>query len=223
MKIAFLIVWNIAALCAVFWYLRKRYAVEKSFRDFAAERRVYMICSCLLLVLVAGLEILAYSEVRVAYVEILIRWTTLLWGTYLLAYVDRKEKKIPNKVLLAMLLLRAALLVYEVLNNLEFWKAALLHPAAGAVAGSLLMLFAMLISRNGVGMGDVKLFFVVGLYVGGSEIVSVLFYSVLACAIAGIVLLITKKAGLKDTVPIAPFSFIGISVEFLFLMFGGRL
>lgn len=223
MKIAFLIAWNTAALCTALWYLRKRYAGEKSFRDFATGRRAYIICSCLLLALVAGLEILVYSGERVAYVEILIRWTTLLWGTYLLAYVDWKEKKIPNKVLLAMFLLRVALLAYEVMNNLEFWKAALFHPMAGAVAGGLMMLIAMLISRDGVGMGDVKLFFLVGLYVGGTEIVSVLFYSVLACAIAGIILLITKKASLKDTVPIAPFSFIGISVEFLFLMFGGRL
>ena len=120
-----------------------------------------------------------------------------------------------------MLGLRVAFLIYEAIVNLDYLKMVLTPPILGALAGALVMAVAFLISRKGVGMGDVKLFIVIGFFVGSTSIISTMFYTFFASAIVGIILLLTKKAGLKDSVPMAPFAFVGVVVEYVIFTIGG--
>ena len=80
----------------------------------------------------------------------------------------------------------------------------------------------MLLSKSaGVGMGDLKMFFVVGAFVGSSKILMTMFYTFFASALIGVVFLAFKKAKLKDSLAMAPFAFVGILIEFILLMIGG--
>lgn len=61
-----------------------------------------------------------------------------------------------------------------------------------------------------MGMGDAYLGFLAGLIVGWPAILGTLVLSFTAGAIAGIILVVTKKKGMQSQVPFAPFMIIGI-------------
>jgi leader peptidase (prepilin peptidase)/N-methyltransferase len=93
---------------------------------------------------------------------------------------------------------------------------ALLHPSgladqaiAGLVAGGFLFIFAVIYPK-GLGMGDVKLAFVIGLYLSSSTAVAML-VGLLASAVAGLAVLGNRgiKEGRKVGLPLAPFLALG--------------
>ena len=69
-----------------------------------------------------------------------------------------------------------------------------------------------MVSRKGLGGGDVKLMAVSGLYLGaGSVLPAMLYGSVLAAVTAG-VLIALKKIGRKDAIPLVPFLYAGMLI-----------
>ena len=68
-----------------------------------------------------------------------------------------------------------------------------------------------------MGAGDVKLVFVLGLYMTGERIMGAIFYGVLLCCIYSIIMLCRKKIGLKDGVPMAPFLYMGMCINLLIM------
>jgi len=72
-----------------------------------------------------------------------------------------------------------------------------------------------LIVKSALGMGDVKMFFVIGLLYGLSNTYSILLFSVLVMAIVSIVLLIMKKVTRKTAIPMAPFVAFGFLLNVL--------
>ena len=149
------------------------------------------------------------------------KWSTIFWGTYLLAKIDYHEKKIPNVIILVLIIIRVPFLIYELIISNEIWQSVLLYPVIGAAIGAGVIIVAMILSRSGIGMGDVKMLLVIGLYVGSTEIIDTMFYMFFLSAIGGVFLLITRKAKMKDSIPMAPFAFAGVAVKYIQLMIGG--
>jgi leader peptidase (prepilin peptidase)/N-methyltransferase len=80
---------------------------------------------------------------------------------------------------------------------------------AGAAASGFLLLFALLYPR-GMGMGDVKLAGVLGLYLGRAVPVAILTGVALGAIVGAIVMArVGVKAGRKTAVPFGPFLAIG--------------
>ena len=217
------VLYSVALIVASFFYLKARYHLceNENIRDVARKNINYIILTVAVFIVISVIEVMYALKHNIYSLPVLMKWSTLFWGIYLLAKVDYHEKKIPNKIVLVLLILRIAFLIYEVLSNLEFWKNVLVYPLLGAAIGGMIMAVAMLISRKGVGMGDVKMFIIIGAFVGSTEILATMFYTFLISAIGGICLLVTKKAGLKDSIPMAPFACAGVALEYLLLMIGG--
>lgn len=215
--------YTLALLVASFFYLKARYRLceNDSLKVVIKKNWKYMTLTIIVFLGVLTVETI-YALKQDGYsLPVLMKWSTLFWGVYLLAKVDYHEKKIPNKIILAMLIIRMVFLAHEVCTNLEYWKKIVGYPLLGAAISGMIMAVAMLLSRKGVGMGDVKMFIVIGAFVGSSQILPTMFYSFLCSAIGGICLLVTKKAGIKDSIPMAPFACAGIALEYLLLMMGG--
>lgn len=204
-------------------YLKKRYKEEVTGdrKEMLRKHWKYILLTIILLIGVLFIQIRYLLVQGMEVLPVTLRWTVILWGIWLLAITDYREKKIPNKVVIVLLLIRIVFLIYEMIANSQFWKLALGQMFLGAIIGGGVLLAAMIISRKGMGMGDVKMFFVIGAYVGSSRILPTLFYAFLVSAIGGIVLLISKKAKMKDTIPMAPFAFAGVMLEYLLLTMGG--
>ena len=125
------------------------------------------------------------------------------------AAIDRKTQKIPNKLLLASLVLRCILLAAEVAVSPAKGLAAAKNGLLGAVVIGVFFLLLLLIFKNSIGMGDVKLFALMGLYQGLWGVINSVFFSLVVSLFAAIILLIAKKKGRKDTMSFGPSILVG--------------
>ncbi|WP_341960828.1 prepilin peptidase [Planococcus maritimus] len=104
---------------------------------------------------------------------------------------------IPDKVLLPFGLV---LLVLRLIVPLDPWWDSLVGAAVGF---SVLLLIAVL-SKGGMGGGDIKLFLVIGLVLGTAGSLLTLFLASFIGAIAGIIILRVRKQGRKTPIPFGP-------------------
>src|SRR5436309_10215405 len=126
-----------------------------------------------------------------------------------IALIDLDQRIIPNRITLPAALIAIAL-------------GLILNPSgvpeqliAGAAAGGFLLVFALAYPK-GMGMGDVKLAGVMGLYLGRSVAVALL-VAVLVGAIVGTAVMarVGVKEGRKTAVPFGPFLALGGVVALL--------
>ncbi|MBK3493439.1 prepilin peptidase [Viridibacillus sp. YIM B01967] len=104
---------------------------------------------------------------------------------------------IPNKILLSFGVFLAAGRIFV---QLDPWWASII----GAVGGFLILFLVALLSKGGVGGGDVKLFFVIGLVLGILSTLLALFLASVIGLVAGVVMLNYRKQGRKTPIPFGP-------------------
>ncbi|MCL2391210.1 MAG: A24 family peptidase [Oscillospiraceae bacterium] len=128
---------------------------------------------------------------------------------------DLKARRIPNKLILAMIAGWAAIISAKLLLDPDASIDQLLDSSLGFVAGGGLFLLVYLLSKKGVGGGDVKFMAASGLYLGLFGIISAILYGTILAAIVGLCLILLKKIGRKDPIPLAPFLLAGILITIL--------
>jgi len=143
------------------------------------------------------------------------------------AMVDFGYRKIPNELVIIILIISAFLRVYGTIAYDDF--SYLLSGISGGIGAVIPLIAAVLIFEKGVGTGDIKLIFAIGVYLGAPLSVHFFFITFLLAFIAAVALLTIKKAGRRSRIVMAPFmalSFV-ITVYFdyflLALDFYGRL
>ncbi len=96
----------------------------------------------------------------------------------------------------------------------QFW----LTGAAIGFLGPLLVtwLFYKLRGQVGLGGGDIKLFGILGLYLGPMGIVYNIFFSCLAGSLIGIILILTKRLDRSRPMPFGPFIILVASFQIFF-------
>jgi leader peptidase (prepilin peptidase)/N-methyltransferase len=80
---------------------------------------------------------------------------------------------------------------------------------AGGIAGALLLFLVVVISRGGMGWGDVKLAGLLGLMVGFPLVFVALFVGIWAGGLVAVALLISGRKKRKEMIPFGPFLCIG--------------
>lgn len=215
---------SIACSAVVVTYKDKHYSQVK---DFSIKRIVkdnikFEVAAFATFLVVSLISNFLYFRSGSDYVQ-MYKELLLIYGVFLIAFIDFRERIIPNKIVLALFVIRIGFLIYELIIAFDVWKAVLIYPTLGGLIGGVIIVLAMLVSRKGVGMGDVKLFAIIGLFVSSTKIIPTLFYSILASALFGIVLLTTRKAKLKDSMPMAPFALIGVILNMITSHLGGSL
>lgn len=214
---------SIAVILSIFlaglavWY-RWRYLgrEKKAFKDIVKSQLNVLSFFMIFYLFISIIAVLMQRKKEID--NLFLAQSILLWdGLCCIAVIDYNIKKIPNKLLILLILIRAAGILIEGLIQAQNVVSILLSSLLGMFVGGFIMLTCMLLSRGGVGAGDMKLFAIIGLYFGLSGILSVMMYSLFFAAIFSIVMLISKKAKLKSTMPMAPFILAGLSVYYLFL------
>ena len=127
-----------------------------------------------------------------------------------IAIIDFKTQLIPNVLILGGLVLRLILYSYIFYIDKNSLLEILKINFEGMAFGAGIFLLCGFIMKNSVGMGDVKLFGLIGLFLGFNNAFSVIFFTLVICCIFSIVLLASKKKKKKDVIPMAPFTFIGL-------------
>jgi Flp pilus assembly protein protease CpaA len=148
---------------------------------------------------------------------ILLLYSLLIIFGYIASVTDIKTKTISNKLILAMLAGWILIVIPQLFFDIESILLFLRDSLFGLLTGGGVPLFIYIISRKGLGGGDVKFMAVAGLYLGMIMILSALLYGSILAGLTGLILILTKKRGRKDTIPLAPFLYIGILLAVFFM------
>jgi len=131
------------------------------------------------------------------------------------AYIDFKNRIIPDKVLIVGLFARIIFYPIEIfVGNKEVFEI-LLSDVKGVLLGGGVFLLGTLIVKDSIGIGDIKLYSIIGFFCGYSGTLASMIYSLLICFIVSIILLVFKKKDRKDTFPLAPFTLVGTFLAIL--------
>lgn len=125
-----------------------------------------------------------------------------------IAVVDLEERRVPNLIVLPATVI--ALMAQGLLHADRFLESLL-----AGLGAALFFFVAQLVSRNAVGMGDVKLALLIGVVLG-EEVVTALFVAAVAAAVVGLALIARSGLGArKSSIPFAPFLAVGAVVSLL--------
>lgn len=125
------------------------------------------------------------------------------------AWIDWKRRIVPNRLLLTALLCRGILWILEFALSWEqsVWQLLQDLTGCGIVLFTLLVLAS--ISRNGIGMGDIKLLGMISLYEGISRTFSCFAYGLFMAAVVSVCFLALGKKKRKDRIVLVPFFLMG--------------
>ena len=135
--------------------------------------------------------------------------------------IDLEHGLILNKVVypaLALALIVAAVAPPQWLG--DFGPHPVVSAAAGAATGFVLLFIIALVSRGGMGWGDVKFAAFMGAATGFPLVFVALFVGTILGGVVGILLLALRKKGRKQTIPFGPFLAAGTLVA---LLWGGAI
>ena len=130
----------------------------------------------------------------------------LLWPV---AYTDFETMRIPNLFVAGGLAARVLVLAAELLFEREDLLPAILSEAAASVILFLVAALCALIVKNSIGGGDMKLFIVMGLFLGLQGTWGAMFLSLVVSFVIAVVVLVSKKKSRKDAIPFGPALMIG--------------
>ena len=116
---------------------------------------------------------------------------------------------IPNKILLFFL---PFLIVARSISPLDPWWDSLL----GAVLGFSMLLLLAVVSKGGMGGGDIKLFFLLGLVLGTIHTLLALFLASIVGVLVGIIVLKVRGQGRKTPVPFGPSIAVGALLAYFY-------
>ena len=126
-----------------------------------------------------------------------------------ITFIDYDHQLILDKVLLW-------LAGFGVVINLYLGSIDLLAMLIAALIGGGLLLLIAVVSRGGMGGGDIKFAVVLGLCFGWQHLLLTLLLSFLLGGIGGALLLISKMKSRKDFIPFGPFIALGALITLLY-------
>ena len=111
-------------------------------------------------------------------------------------YTDCKEQLLYDEVS-TVLMLTGVIYAYYFGN---LWDAV-----QGAMASVVIMLFVYWASKGGMGFGDVKLAFVLGVWLGLEQSILCLLLAFILGGVVGVALLLSRIKSRKDAIPFGPY------------------
>ena len=127
------------------------------------------------------------------------------------AWTDLKYRKVSNRWCLCGVIAALFLLIFQStpkIGGLTF----LLDRIFGALFASGFLLLGTFIRRGGIGMGDVKVFFVLGMLLGAERVGTVLFLTLVAALITAAVGIISKRMSREYQLPLCTFAYIAMTL-----------
>lgn len=167
-----------------------------------------------MLVLSAGAGFYDYFYLELAIMKCFIN-SVVFSLVIIMGYIDFKEHIIPNPLVLTGMGIWGIGAVIEVLFGKTPIKELLSFSFLGfAVCGGLLLVLAVIL-KSGLGMGDVKMFAMLGLLYGLGDTYSLLICTMIPMAVFALVLLARKKVDRKASLPMAPFTVLAFLIGIL--------
>lgn len=133
--------------------------------------------------------------------------------------IDYKTRIIPNILILSALGSGTLILILEFIFTREAFLTSLIMSIAGLISCVVLFYVLSRLTKDGMGMGDVKLISAMGFLLGLSYTLYAVLFSLMICTVVSIVLLFGKKKDKNDSIPFGPFMFFGYILMFILFSF----
>lgn len=128
---------------------------------------------------------------------------------------DYRHSIIPDKVVFPAIGVSFILLIAETsLQSIGKLSFICGHLGAAVLASGFFLFLIWITRGEGMGGGDVKLGFLMGMVLGISHTLLALFLAFFSGAIAGLALITLQKKGMKSAMPFGPFLIFGFMVSF---------
>jgi leader peptidase (prepilin peptidase)/N-methyltransferase len=158
------------------------------------------------LVEVATAGLFAAAAVRLGLDSALPAYLVLFACLLAVSVIDLEHQIIPNRIVYPTILLSLPLLAAASLAKGDLGRLGTALIGGAIAFGALLVVH--LVSPAGMGFGDVRLAFVLGLFLGWlslGHVVLGLFLGFALGAVVGVALVVLGRRGRKDSVPFGPF------------------
>ncbi|NCA67034.1 MAG: prepilin peptidase, partial [Clostridia bacterium] len=131
----------------------------------------------------------------------------------IIVFIDLDIMEIPNGLVIALFI--PAIVVFA-LSFFNIGSALWWEHLIGMVAVSGLLFIIALITKGGIGGGDIKLMLAAGLMLGWKKVAVAFFIGIIIGAVIGITLVLFYGKSRKAQMPLAPSLAIGIATALLF-------
>ncbi len=141
-------------------------------------------------------------------------------------FIDLEHQIVPDELVIVGMVGAVIFTGYNFFNPVElFGESVWWNRLLGLIPGTGFLLFVAIIGyviykTDAMGMGDVKLFAPIGIFLGWKLCLLTLLLSVFVAGVISIFLMILGKKSRKDAIPFGPFIVIG---TFISLMWGTQL
>jgi leader peptidase (prepilin peptidase)/N-methyltransferase len=128
----------------------------------------------------------------------------------IISFIDLAHKIIPDVITLPGIV--AGILISSLVTLVGLGNSTLVglgSAALGVVLGGGLFFLVAVLSRGGMGGGDIKLIAMIGAFLGWRAVLVTIFLGALSGAMVGIGLMLLYKKGRKDPLPFGPFLALG--------------
>lgn len=161
----------------------------------------------IIVILISGLLFLI-SFLQIGLNVILIK--ALVFNSILIvvSIIDIEHQIIPNKLIVFTLV---AGIILAFIDNISF-----INAVVGMLLGGGVLLILALVPGS-LGGGDIKLMFVLGIFLGAKGVIFALFLAFVIASIISILLLLFKIKKRKDHIPFGPFLALGSFIAFHFI------
>lgn len=180
-------------------FIKKTYLKKLQKSTKFKTRNIIVILISSLLFLISFLKI----GLNIILIQALVLNSILI----VVSFVDMDYQIIPNKVIIFTL---AIGVLFSPFDGISF-----INAIVGMILGGGLLLILALVPGV-LGGGDIKLMFVLGIFLGAKGVLFALFLSFSIASIISILLLLFKIKKRKDYIPFGPFLAVGSFIAFNF-------
>lgn len=135
------------------------------------------------------------------------------------AAFDFRERRIPNIFPAVLSISAIVLLVIGFLTGQDGAMSYTISSVFGALGCAICLILANYLSKQGIGLGDIKLLCSIALVGGVNILCGTLFFSILPCCFVSIAMLVSKKKKINESIPFGPFIYIGMIITIFTSMF----
>lgn len=220
LKIAEISIWVVVEFFCLFVFLRDIKKREKYMRDDCStgvvknveikKEALIMLAYCLLASISAY-----YVCYRITSINNVVKILIGFVGLSAASIIDYRIKLIPNYLVAIMLVSRIVIMPFEFIFLRGEFEALFLDSFISAILVFAVLFILSIVSKGGIGMGDVKILTSIGFLCGVYMVVNTVLVALLLCVLVASSLLIMKKKKVTDKIPFGPFLFAGYIVTIM--------
>lgn len=197
------------------FFLKKKYDDRLSSKELS-KLQIKIICMVVFVLNVsATLSIMENVDNEINIVKMVIAIICITGA----ACNDYREHRIPNIFPLIIAVTGIVCLITGYLVNQQGAQAYIVSSLFATAAVALAMIIIYMLTKHGIGMGDIKLLCALSLLGGVYLICGTVFFAMIVCSLTAIILLITKKKTIKEGIPFGPFIYFGFIVSIILLVY----